>query len=204
MEALGVGILARRLKESKLAKKSSAVAGPSSTQASSSRVVTCSSKASLVAPDMDIRRVSDSSVSAMKTSISHIGLGSALPSVHIDSPQASGSRIDTQNNGFRLDAFFQSLAPYAYDPIGPRPMEWEVDAALARLEYVKASEQYLARPIQDMIDRRAQIIDRMLADWRSVAPSRIGYQEEGIQASSSGKGKQKASPIEPGTDHRGR
>ena len=68
---------------------------------------------------------------------------------------------------------------------------------MACLEYVKVIEQPLARPIQDMIDRRVETIDRMLTEWRTlIPPPHTGYQEEGIQALEKGKGKQRASPVE--------
>ena len=67
---------------------------------------------------------------------------------------------------------------------------------MACLEYVKAIEQNLGRPIQDMIDWRAETIDRMLTEWRMlIPPPHAGYQEEGIQALEKGKGKQRASPV---------
>ena len=189
--------VAKRPKNTKSAKTSTAAAGPSSTQPSLSKVTTRSSRTRLAAPDMEVRSVSDSSISAMKTSIGRLGLEPTPPAVVAERSQASGSRVNIQGEGFNVDTFFPSLAPYSFDPNGPRPPTWQIDAATARLEYLKTVEQHLARPIQDMIDRRADTIDKMIAEWNSlIPPPRVGYQEEGIQASGKGKGKRRASPVE--------
>ena len=187
----------KRPKNTKSARMSTTAAGPSSTQPSISKVVTRSSRTRLAVPDMEVQSVSDSSISAMKHSIGRLEIDSTPLVVVTEKLQASGSRIDVKDEGFYIDTFFPSLEPYSFDLNSPRPPMWKVDATMARLEYVKAIEQNLGRPIQDMINQRAETINRMLAEWKSlIPPPHAGYQEEGIQASAKGKGKQRASLVE--------
>ena len=190
---LGAGTSTRKSKALKPSRTSAAVAESPLIEASMARLKARTSKAKLAAPDLEVRSVSDSSIAAMKTSIGRLGLDSTPVVATEDRLQASGSRM--KEEGFHIDTFFADLDPFSYDPNGPRPGAWKVDSTLSRLEYIKSSEQHLARPIQDMIDRRAETIDRMMVEWRSLAPSRIGLSAD-AQATGSGKGKRKASVIE--------
>ena len=112
----------------------------------------------------------------MKHSIRCLEIHLTLPVVVMGKLQALGSRVDTQDEGFHVDTFFPSLAPYSFNLNSPRPPTWKVDITMAHLEYVKVIEQPLACPIQDMIVRRAETINRMLMEWRTlIPPPHTGY-----------------------------
>ena len=123
-------------------------------------------RTTLQAPDIDTRSVSGGSLAGMKSSISHLELGSD-PFVPSQGPSKNSPRIKPSGEGGLTETlFFPSLTDYEFDPTGPPLSQALADTAIARLYHLKAREETYLNPIALMIQNRATAIDRMIEQWR--------------------------------------